>query len=122
MCGGAAVHLAPQGPQREDAVDAFDGDLTPSGIVNLDGSMSEHVRDVFAALDARCWVSSPRIDPVCASDSLVHSTRGNSWEGPSGLLPGQRWFDERFKTDPYHQRDHMPPEVGFRCVHPVSSP
>lgn len=106
-------------------------DVTPGGVRDLAGSLTEHVRDDHASYDAPCWTKAETRDPVCElppspecvpdidsqacrfGPGIVKSTRGASWLDAAVELRlvargrGQRLAKTALSF------------VGFRCAYPL---
>lgn len=90
-------------------------DLSKDGVRDLAGSLSEAVRDKYAAYaDAkqRCWADPIARDPLCVNDEIsLFARRGGARAEPlSRALSVLRGFYIADATR------------GFRCVYPESSP
>lgn len=88
-------------------------DVSPSGVVALEGSVSEWVIGTPDAYTAACWRDAPLVDPRCLTpgdDNRV--IRGANWSTP----PVRGTF--RFYND------YLDPgaAVGFRCAYPAGGP
>jgi formylglycine-generating enzyme required for sulfatase activity len=61
-------------------------DVTPRGLQNLCGSVSEYVSDAFDRYDEPCWSAAPILtDPHCdtpGKDGRYVTTRGGAWNLP----------------------------------------
>lgn len=89
------------------------GDVSPSGVVALEGSVSEWVDGTPDPYTAPCWRDAPLVDPKCltaADDNRV--IRGASWSTP----PVRGTF--RF----FNAFDDPGAAVGFRCAYPAGAP
>jgi formylglycine-generating enzyme required for sulfatase activity len=98
-------------------VTAGPGDLSLGlGVIGLGGGMVEHMRDVFAPLDAVCWARAPLFSPECQFVGATGlSVRGGGWAlTPSQVYPGQR--AERQLPDT--NLVSTSPALGFRCAWP----
>jgi formylglycine-generating enzyme required for sulfatase activity len=85
------------------------GDVSPSGVVDLTGSVSELMRDAFASFNANCWASQRHESPACLVDgALAYSVRGGSWFLPGGSIYAA------FRQNVARGRGSS--SVGFRCV------
>jgi formylglycine-generating enzyme required for sulfatase activity len=104
------------GPASVTAAGGADGDVSPSGIHGLGGSVAELVRDSAAPLDANCWVAAPIVSPGCILQLPAAMTvRSGSWyTNPLSLPAGSR--DE---STSYTIGDAS---IGFRCVRPGAGP
>jgi formylglycine-generating enzyme required for sulfatase activity len=104
------------GPAPVTAAGGADGDVSPSGIHGLGGSLFELVRDAAAALDANCWVAAPIVSPACILQVAAAMTaRGGGWyANPLSLAAGTR---NQIVT--YGVGDTS---VGWRCVRPGADP
>jgi formylglycine-generating enzyme required for sulfatase activity len=94
-------------------------DVTPSGLHNLGGSVSEYVFDAFAGYDEACWKGPPILtNPHCdvpGKDGYYVSVRGGAWSFPPLLSK-------------MYERDNLPytgasvrstlylSDIGFRCA------
>ena len=106
-----------QGPQPVNAVDFPGGDRSDVlGIVNLAGGVSEWLADTYRRFDSLCWATASLLDPICTDDGATrHSVRSASWAS-QGPAPAYRHADDA----PPVSRDYGPPQIGFRCVRPVT--
>ena len=102
-CGGGA---GPRLPAEAEA------DLSPLGIRNLFGSVSEWVADDAAEFDSSAWVATSLVDPHAVSGGARRVFRGNSWmSGP------QRPF---LRLSPNDDGGYAP--VGIRCAYATAAP
>ncbi len=103
------------GPAPVSTDSSGGGDVTPSGIVGLGGSLAEIVRDAAAPLGANCWVGSPILSPGCVVQFSTPMTfRGGSWAmNRLGLPAGSR--------APFEPNE-LSTALGFRCVRPGTGP
>ncbi|HEY8080122.1 MAG TPA: SUMF1/EgtB/PvdO family nonheme iron enzyme [Labilithrix sp.] len=97
-------------------------DVTPLGIVNLTGAMTEWMRDAGEPYDGDCWAGAGLDMPAClVDDAPYHVMRGGAWDVGATILTGRGALGGGIPGgDPSTQ---LPPsfEHGFRCVydHPV---
>lgn len=106
-CGPFGPEPVGSHPTTEECV----GDVSLDGVLDLNGSMNELVRDSIASYGDACW-SSPNEsailhDHVCQA-AAGRVGRGGSWFNTLGAasLPIRRGFAE------------LDPGYGFRCVYP----
>jgi formylglycine-generating enzyme required for sulfatase activity len=104
--------LAPNGagfgPQPGDARAGDGGDVTPLGVVNMGGGISEWTRDAFAPFTANCWAASKLAEPGCDVASSERMARGGSWrESTVSLYAATRQRAEGANST-----------IGVRCVRP----
>jgi formylglycine-generating enzyme required for sulfatase activity len=98
----------PAGSHPPEACGAV-GDVTADGIVDLGGSVSELVADVFVPYSEGCWAfHGIAYDPTCTEGSELDTTRGASFiDGFARAMTTLRqWW---LGSAPY---------VGLRCVYP----
>lgn len=85
------------------------GDVSLDGVVDLAGSVAEHVRDDLLAYDQGCW-SRPGVfvDPVCDADEpSVEGSRGGDWSSAAS-----------FAASPLRREAMVSnARLGFRCVY-----
>jgi formylglycine-generating enzyme required for sulfatase activity len=85
------------------------GDVTPLGVHDLGGSVSEWVLDSPRAYSARCWASLGMTDPRCwEEDAERRGLRGSGWATGQAPLSSLRPtpIDDGLLSK----------NVGFRCV------
>lgn len=123
---------------RPDCIDAGEGvqpqrafnpetDSHPLGVMNLAGSLSEHVRDTLLPFTHECWATAPDHDPACLIDPLPgcpndsepacyddparnHGLRGGSWVSGADELRVVSRRDRSVWT-------HEDVQMGFRCAY-----
>lgn len=107
------------------------GDRNPLGILDLTGSMSEHMRDTLLPFSDPCWTGAPLDNPTCLlpplsgcpnvanpacldDPGLVHGLRGGSWLDSAA--------DLRIVSRQHGHRRGRPATTieGFRCVYPAN--
>jgi formylglycine-generating enzyme required for sulfatase activity len=86
-----------------------DVDITPDGIRNLAGAVSEWVRGAPFAYDSACYLRAGLVDPLCDAPSKEHVLRGGSFTSNEADLAAT-------------SRGRVPaggstPTIGFRCVY-----
>jgi formylglycine-generating enzyme required for sulfatase activity len=104
-------------------------DLTPQGVRDLTGGLSEHVRDTHLPFTDACW--NAKVDPYCFlppragcedpkkldcidDPAWTHGVRGGSWfDGRDDLILVSR--DHATRVGSGNQNSG----VGFRCVYPA---
>jgi formylglycine-generating enzyme required for sulfatase activity len=112
-------------------------DVTPAGVRDMVGSLTELVRDDHERFDASCWTGTPERDPWCevprppscaADPDSLECRYGAGAPGIRKTVRGASWFDTDAELR-IVQRDHAVPLtrkvdtfeiVGFRCVYPVA--
>jgi len=58
------------------------GDVTPLGIFDMGGNVSEYTLDTFKEDATKCWTPLPNVNPICNEESEArHVARGGSYEG-----------------------------------------
>ncbi len=104
-----------QGVVPVDAAPWATSDVTPLGIVGLEGNVSEWVRDSFRPYTDPCWWQHPLRDVGCREDDApLRSLRGNSWfDAADGLL---------LAAPIGEAPEYALSSYGFRCARPGSSP
>ena len=96
--------LVPFDPQQPSA-----GDVGPSLVIGLGGSLSEWVLDSARSYASACWLVAPPLSPLCWEEAPVRrSVRGGNWAQPPGLLLAAARDESR--------TDLVTSLVGFRCV------
>jgi len=111
-----AVGAGPEPVTAHDGHDGRPGDVTPLGIVNLDGGVVEWTLDGGAAYTDACWRGASLRSPRCFDENAPHRTlRGGSWfETPTsvvdrGLIPGA--------VGPGANVYGAFAQIGFRCAY-----
>lgn len=92
-------------------------DVSRDGIVDLGGSLTEFLRDVFQPYSAACWGGAGiPLDPFCLDDkSQDHIIRGASWKESSTLAQ----TTVRSSNGPDFE---VTTGRGFRCAYPGVAP
>jgi formylglycine-generating enzyme required for sulfatase activity len=121
-CTAMGARPLPRSVTTADGHDGKPGDVTPLGIVNLGGSMTEWVKDSWLAYDDPCWAAAPLRDPTCWEENArFRPLRGGSWVddniGPSSLRLGQPASVGAFSPTATYAETVM---VGFRCAYEVT--
>ncbi len=98
------------GPQPLDAATTPGQDITPLGIMNLAGSMSEWTLDTVANYDDPCWSSAGPKNPSCTVAGHPHVARGSTWSGEQAAL------SDRLSSS---NVGYYSSTLGFRCVYPI---
>jgi sulfatase modifying factor 1 len=86
-----------------------DVDITPDGVRDLAGAVSEWVRGAPLAYDSACYLRAGLVDPLCDAPSTDRVIRGGSFTSPEANLAATT-------------RGRLPaggstPTIGFRCVY-----
>jgi len=92
-------------------------DVSRDGIVDLGGSLTEFLRDVFQPYSAACWGGAGiPLDPSCLDDeSQDHMIRGSSWDESTTLAQTTL----RSSNGPEFE---VQTARGFRCAYPGVAP
>ena len=94
-------------------------DVTPQGVRNLCGSVSEYVADAFDRYDEGCWIAGHILtDPRCDTpgvDQLYATTRGGAWNLPPFLAKAYE-RDALGGEGPGARSIGYGPGLGFRCA------
>lgn len=110
------------------AVTAFDGregrpgDVTPLGVVNMSGGVSEWTLDAAQSYASPCWASAPLRAPSCVQENAaLHVVRGGEWSGRAQTATER--FPVLAASGPFGI-PFMPayPQVGFRCAYTARPP
>jgi formylglycine-generating enzyme required for sulfatase activity len=105
------------GPTAVTAAGGPTGDVSPSGIHGLGGSLSELVRDSAAPLGANCWIAAPIVSPSCIIQTTAADVvRGGSWYANPLSLPAATRNPLAVGSDGSNT------SVGLRCVRPGTGP
>jgi formylglycine-generating enzyme required for sulfatase activity len=87
-------------------------DMSRDGVLDLNGSLSEHTLDANLPYDHACWGGSGlRVEPRCDDPSGVRVTRGGNWG--SGFAAAQ------LAARPFRFDENA---VGLRCAYPGVAP
>jgi formylglycine-generating enzyme required for sulfatase activity len=88
------------------------GDVSPLGIRDLFGGVSEWVLDDAAAFDSSTWIGVSIVDPRAEKPGARRILRGSSWmSGP---------YRPFLRFSPLDDEGYAP--VGIRCVYGVKQP
>jgi formylglycine-generating enzyme required for sulfatase activity len=93
------------------------GDESRDGIIDLGGSMTEHLADTLRPLDDECWRATSDLailyDPVCSSatSAMLYAARGGNWN--TGLA---------ITAAPWRRGGGNTLGTGFRCAYGGSAP
>lgn len=108
----------PVGSHVDPAKCAGLADVSRDGVIDLAGSMAEHMLDVNRPYDAECWGGATlAVDPLCldvaSRDKIL---RGTSWRQP--LLIGAA----NLRQNNGFASDGGSADEGFRCAYPGVAP
>jgi formylglycine-generating enzyme required for sulfatase activity len=105
--GGCGSGIEPVASHTDTATCEL-ADVTRDGVIDMNGSVSEHTLDVNLPYDHACWGGPGlRFEPGCADPYGVPVTRGGNWG--SGFAAAQL-ATRAFRFDPVVQ--------GVRCAYP----
>jgi hypothetical protein len=108
-CAALGVGPQPPGTGTRDRL-VLDGGT----IVDLEGNLSEWMRDDWEAEGEPCWSAPLLTDPVCVSDAypLRYSIRGSGFAS-SAARASERTYDEVATINTGSA------QIGFRCARPA---
>lgn len=107
--GASACVPSGFGPQPITTATAPGQDVTPLGIMNLAGSMSEWTADTVANYDDPCWAAKGPKNSSCVVEGHPHVARGSYWGNEQAALT------DRLSSS---NLGYYGSSLGFRCVYP----
>ena len=121
-CERSVLSSSPSCLRAGPAPGGASGDVTPQGIRNLGGNLSEWVATLFVPYTDPCWTEYSRdgseAGGLADPDSCYVDTRLVGWRGPWAHRGGSfaRLGSSARSSSRFASADGAPrPEIGFRC-------
>lgn len=119
--GSVTPATGPMPVTTKDGSDGAPGDVSPAGVVGLEGGLEEWTRDAAGRYDGPCWSATGLDDPSCDErEALERSVRGGSFvDTPVEATARSAWPSVVAGSGALDGAIVPLAMVGFRCVYPA---